>query len=193
MARPKEFDRDAALQQAMKTFWTRGYEGTSVVDLTAAMGISRSSLYETFGDKQDLFIEALGRYQNITEGKRAALLAAAGSVKQGMAGLLKGVIDFALDKDLPGGCFYTNTATALGTLDDKVRVLIQAEAARLEDDLAAFFARGQGRGELVPGRDPRALARFFVAVIRGMSVIARISGDRKALEDMAEVALAALD
>ncbi len=193
MARPKKFDRDAALQLAMKTFWARGYEGTSVADLTAAMGISRSSLYETFGDKQNLFLEALGHYLKMTERKRAAILAAAGSMKEGMAGLLKNVINFALDADLPGGCFYTNTATALGTLDEQIRALVKTGAASLENDLAAFLARGQGRDELAPDRDTRALARFFVAVIRGMSVIARVNGDRRALEDIAKVALATLD
>lgn len=192
MARPKEFDRDTALQQAMKTFWAKGYEGTSVADLTAAMGISRSSLYETFGDKQDLFLEALEHYQQLTGRKRANFFAAAGSVREGMAEMLRGVINFALNKDLPGGCFYTNTATALGTLDEKIHALIKAGAASLENDIFAFLEKGKQHGEIAADRDCRALARFFVGVIRGMSVLARVSGDRKVLEDMAAVAVEAV-
>ncbi|MDT8903515.1 TetR/AcrR family transcriptional regulator [Anaeroselena agilis] len=192
MARPKEFDRNDVLQKAMKIFWAKGYEGTSVADLTAGMGISRSSLYETFGDKPDLFREALEHYQNLTGRKRAAVFAAADSVKQGMTELLGGVIRFALDKDLPGGCFYTNTATALGTLDEHILGMITAGAARLEEDIFAFLVKGQESGEIAPEKDCRALARFFVGVIRGMSVVARVNGNREVLEDMATVALETL-
>lgn len=193
MARPKEFDRDTALRQAMATFWAKGYEGTSVADLTEAMGISRSSLYETFGDKQDLFREALDFYIAFTSKKRTAVLAGAASVKQGMTDFFAGVVSFTLSADFPGGCFFTNTATALGTLDEEIHIAIKLGTRSMEDDFFRFFARGQETNEIAPDRDIRALARFFVGLVRGISVIARINKDRKVLEDMVNVGLEVLD
>lgn len=192
MARPREFDRDDALRKAMHTFWEKGYAATSVDDLTAAMGISRSSLYETFGDKQALFTAALASYLEFTGRKRAAVLAAAGSVTQGMTDLLNGAINFILDGGLPGGCFFTNTATALGALAAPVHNMLERHLGEMEDDFCRFFEHGRQRGELGREKDPRALARFFTGVIRGMTVIASIRKSRRELEDIAAVALAVL-
>lgn len=193
MARPKEFDRDTALRQAMATFWAKGYEGTSVADLIEAMGISRSSLYETFGDKRDLFREALNFYITFTSGKRAAVLAGATSVRQGLTDFFAGVVNFTLSPDFPGGCFLTNTATALGTLDEEIHAAIKLGMQSLEDDFFRFFAEGQQRGEIAADRDIRALARFFIGLVRGISVVARIHKDRNILEDMVKVGLEVLD
>lgn len=192
MARPKDFDRNAALVAAMKNFWAKGYEGTSIADLTEAMGISRSSMYETFGDKNELFLEALRFYLELTAQKRAAILMNAKSVKQGMADFLQGVIHFTLDEENPGGCFFTNTATALGTLNDDIQTEIKRGLDRMEQDFYIFLENDRLRGNLPETRDCRALARFFVGCVRGMSVVARITKDRKVLEDMSAVALEAL-
>jgi TetR/AcrR family transcriptional regulator, transcriptional repressor for nem operon len=192
LARPKEFDRDIALRQAMAVFWAKGYEGTSVSNLTEAMGISRSSLYETFGDKQDLFREALTFYTEFTGRKRAAVLAGAASVKDGMAAFFAGVINFLLSEEYPEGCFFTNTATALGTLNEQICETIRLGTEGMEEDFFRFFARGQQRGELAGDRDIRAFARFCVSLVRGISVMARVQKDRKALEDIVKVGLEAL-
>lgn len=193
MARPKEFDREAALRKAMSAFWSNGYEGTSMADLTAAMGISRSSLYETFGDKQDLFLEALNHYLALTDQKRAAVLANAGSVKQGMARFFQGIITFILDTEHPGGCFFTNTATALGTMEEQVHTAVTRGSQKMEDDFYNFLVRGRQRGEIRPDKDLHALAKFFVGLVRGISVIARIQKNRKALEDIVAVGLEVLE
>ncbi len=192
MARPREFDHAEVLRKAMHVFWAKGFEGTSVADLTAAMGLSRSSLYEAFGDKDDLFKAALASYLEFTGRKRTAVLASAASVPQGMTDLLRGTINFILDGGLPGGCFFTNTATALGTLTEPVHAMLERHLGEMEDDFCHFFERGLLRGEIGRDKDPRALARFFVGVLRGMTVVASIRKDRRELEDIAAVSLAAL-
>ena len=193
IARPKEFDRITALQTAMRVFWARGYEGTSVDDLITAMEISKSSLYQSFGNKQDLFLEAINFYLEFTDRKRNAVFSNATSVKEGMSTFLHGLTRFILAPDHPRGCFYTNTATALGTLDQQIHTVILRGSNKMEDDFYQFFLQGQLRGEFAPGKDLHALAKFFVGLVRGISVFARIQNDPKALEDRVEVGLQTLD
>jgi TetR/AcrR family transcriptional repressor of nem operon len=193
MARPRNFDRDTALQKAMHLFWTKGYEGTSMSDLTEVMGISRSSLYETFGDKQKLFLEALNHYSEQIDRKKAASFANAVSMKQGMKNFLFGTVDFLLKQDLPGGCFYTNTATALGTLDESIQLAIQSGLSKNETFFYTILERGKQNGEIDSEQDIQALSRFFVGLVRGMTVVARITKDRKVLEDIVQVGLKVLD
>ena len=193
IARPKEFDRDIALQKAMQVFWTKGYEGTSVDDLIAAMDISKSSLYQSFGSKQDLFLETIELYLEFTDRKRCSALAQAASAKEGMAAFFEGVLRFVLEPTNPGGCFYTNTATALGTLDQRIHEVIRRGSAKMESDFYQFLLQGQEKGELAPEKDVQALAQYFVSLTRGVSVMARINADRETLAAIVKTGLSVLD
>jgi TetR/AcrR family transcriptional repressor of nem operon len=106
VSRPKEFDRNIALKKAMHVFWAKGFEGASISDLTEMMGISRSSLYESFGDKEDLFLEALNYYIEDIEERRTLIFGKAISVKQGMRDFFYGVIKFVLNEEQPGGWVF---------------------------------------------------------------------------------------
>lgn len=192
IARPKEFDREIALQKAMAMFWAKGYEGTSVDDLIETMNISRSSLYQSFGNKQDLFLEALQYYMASTNKKRSQVFAAAQSAQEGMAAFLQGVIQFLLDPHHPCGCFFTNTATALGTLDQPVHQAITLGSKKLKADFYYFFCQCQERGDLATAKDPHALASFFVGVVRGISVLARIGQDPAELHAIVKIGLEVL-
>lgn len=192
MARQREFDREDALRQAMRLFWSKGYDGTSITDLTEVMGLSRSSLYETFGDKRDLFLAAVERYVAGVDRRRTAILAGSGTVRARLDAYFGGVIDFVLDPGRPGGCFFTNTAVALSSVDERVRAVLREGDARQEADFLACVAEGQRTGELPRGRHPRALARFLVGLVRGLTVLAHLHKPRKALEDVVAVGLGAL-
>ncbi|HEX3044913.1 MAG TPA: TetR/AcrR family transcriptional regulator [Bacillota bacterium] len=193
MARPKEFDRNTALLKAMQVFWAKGFEGASMSDLTETMGISRSSLYETFGDKEDLFLEALNFYMQDIDRRRMATFTRTGSVKQGMKDFLYGAVKFVLNEEQPGGCFLTNTATALGTLDPHFQEMIRRHLEKQEEEFYLLLEQGVKSGEISPEKNPRELARFFVGLIRGVTVVARIHKDRKLLEDIVNVGLKAMD
>jgi TetR/AcrR family transcriptional repressor of nem operon len=193
LARPKAFDKETALQKAMNIFWSKGYDGTSISELTAAMKISRSSMYETFGDKETLFCEALTYYLELNGKRRDYMLNKAASVKQGLQDFFGSVIVFLLSDNYPNGCFYTNTITSLGTLQENVHEILRLAAQQREDSLYTLFERGQRSGEIQPDKDIRALARFFEAAVRGISVAANIQKDRKALDDIVKVALEVLD
>jgi TetR/AcrR family transcriptional repressor of nem operon len=192
VARPKAFDRQEALQKAMKTFWEKGYDGTNTFDLVAAMNISRSSLYETFGDKQTLFLEALDCYGQFINQKRSAIFNNAKTIKQGFADFFEETIAIALDDDYPGGCFFVNTAISLPCADEKVRSAIVLGAKKLEEEFVNLIEKGKLSGEFCADKDSRAIARLFLGLLCGMNVVARIQKDRAILADMTKAALESL-
>jgi TetR/AcrR family transcriptional repressor of nem operon len=103
------------------------------------------------------------------------------------------LIQFILDTEHPSGCFYTNTATAIGTLNEEVLTVIKLGSEKLEHDFYTFFLRGQQRGEIGMDKDLHALASYFVGLVRGVSVMARIQTSRKTLADIVEVGIKSLD
>src|ERR671916_2831660 len=113
MARHKEFDRDEALQRAMEVFWSRGYEAASVGELVKHMGINRQSLYDTFGDKHSLYLQALDRYREVEGQKMYGVLERPGSVKRALRELFEGVVENALGESGRRGCLVGNAMSEL--------------------------------------------------------------------------------
>src|ERR1043166_3222598 len=113
MARQKEFDRDEVLHRAMEVFWTRGYEGASLQDLVKHMGINRQSIYDTFGDKHSLFLQALDRYREIQSRKVFEMLDRPGSVKRNVRLLFQQAVDKTLSEEVGRGCFVGNAMSEL--------------------------------------------------------------------------------
>ena len=191
MARPKEFDEERALTAALAVFWEKGYEATSVQDLTARMGIQKASLYNTFGDKHALFVRALTAYQGeICEWYRAAL-ERPGSVRQALADLLR---------EMTGppetgcrGCLCVNSAVELAPHDPVIARLLRRHNETLEELFRRALERGRRSGELPATLDVGATARFLLSVIAGLSV-ARKAGTRpERLADIVRVALSVLE
>jgi len=193
MARPKEFDREEVLHKALYTFWEKGYDATTLPDLLESMGINRSSLYNTFGDKQSLFREVMSLYYQQTAIKRLTILQKARSARQGLQDYFKHNIDVAVAEYNPGGCLLTNTATTLKTIDKEFVQLIAQSVDRLERALYALLEKGQQSGEITSTKDIKALARLMMAVSYGLNVAARVNPNREMLEDIAKVALSTLD
>lgn len=192
--RPRAFDREAALAQAMRLFWTKGYEATSVADLTAAMGIGAPSLYAAFGCKEALYVEALGHYGQSYEGLVWAGFMAAPTAREAIAALLfdSAAALTGCRADIPHGCMVALAAVdgeAHPALCDRLRT---ARGSTLER-LTARLARGVSEGELPAGLDGNSLARFIQTVQGGMSLLARDGVGRVELEAVAEVALQGVD
>ncbi len=192
MARPKAFDREEALRKAMKTFWEKGYDGTNTFHLVDSMNISRSSLYETFGDKQTLFIEALNFYAQFINQKRSTIFKKANTIKQGFSDFFDEIISNALDEEYPGGCFFVNTAISLPCADERVKSAILLGAKKVEEEFVNLIEQGKKNGEFCIEKDSRAIARLFLGLLCGMNVVARIQKDRNVLSDMVKTALASL-
>jgi AcrR family transcriptional regulator len=167
MGRPRAFDRDKALDRALHVFWARGYEGTSIADLTEAMGINPPSLYAAFGNKEALFRQALDRY----EARRDEIMAeafAAPTAREAMTRLLEGTADRLSDKDKPRGCLMVQGALCGGEECETVKRDLAARRAGGEALIRERLRRARREGDLPSDADPVALARFLSTVLQGM-------------------------
>ncbi|HXW61340.1 MAG TPA: TetR/AcrR family transcriptional regulator [Candidatus Acidoferrales bacterium] len=189
MARPKEFDPERALDKAMRLFWRLGYENTSLEALMREMGIARQSLYDTFGDKRGLYLRALAHYRDQTNGEMQKMLDEMSSIRDGFAKLLYGLAAETREQH-ERGCLLLSANLQRDTKDRVMRDFLRDNQARVEAIFVGALERAQKEGELSTEEDFTALARFFVVTIQGMRALARLRSDRKALEKVAEVALA---
>jgi TetR/AcrR family transcriptional repressor of nem operon len=193
MARPREFDADAALERAMDLLWTRGYEATSVDDLCEATGLSRSSLYATFGSKRDLLLRSVDRYVERRTPNIAAILARPVPVHEAFAALLQEFIDQIVAGSGRRGCFLGNCAAELPRADRKALARVRQGMGRTQAIFRDALARGKARGELPPKTDVDALARFLTAGIQGLRLVGKVNPDRAMLEDIAATMLRCLE
>jgi TetR/AcrR family transcriptional regulator, transcriptional repressor for nem operon len=189
MARPKEFDPERALAKAMNLFWQLGYENTSLEALMKEMGIARQSLYDTFGDKRALYLKAIAHYRDQTNSQMQNMLNEIPSVRDGFARLLFGLAAETREQH-ERGCLLLNANLQRDPKDAVVRDFLRDNQARVETIFFQALARAQKQGELSPKDDPTALARFLVVTVQGMRAMARLKSDKKALEQVARVALA---
>ena len=193
MARPREFDANNALESAMDVFWAKGYEATSLDDLCEATGLSRSSLYGTFGDKRALLLRSLERYSERGSARFAATLEAAPSLREGVAKLLREFIDQIVAGPGRRGCFIGNCAAELARDDRDAMARVRASLARTEKIFCAALVRAQARGEIASDADVDALARFLTSSFQGLRLVGKARPERAALEDIAAVMLRCLD
>ena len=193
MARPRGFDETVALDAAIECFRLRGYEATSIRDLTAAMGISGTSLYNSFGDKRALFIKALERYVERSVRSRIERLESQLPPKRAIRTLIEEVIERSLTDRTRGGCLLINSALEVAPHDPE----LAAEIAKRLGEIEAFFHRSivaaQTDRTIPRNRKPSDLARLLLGILLGIRVLARSKPDRNLLEGMARPALAALD
>lgn len=194
MARPRAFDEDEVLNAAVRCFWTRGYEATSVRDLASSMGLTGASLYNAFGDKRTLYERALARYVDQSVADRIRRLEAPGiPPREAIAGFFAEVLERSLDDPQMKGCMVVNAAVEMGPHDPELR----AAAGRTLGEIEAFFTRriaaGQQDGTLFAGETAEDLARMLLGVLLGIRVLARIRPERALLEGVLRPALAALE
>jgi TetR/AcrR family transcriptional repressor of nem operon len=166
MARPKEFDPEIALATAMERFWERGFEATSLADITAATGVQKASLYATYGDKRKLFLTALTRYQDEGIERLAAALAVPGPVRAAIEALFQNVVRDCTTRDGARGCLCVNTAVELGPRDPEIARMLELHAARAEKLIADALDRGKASGEFSASLRSPAVARHPVHALR---------------------------
>ncbi|MGX0961691.1 AcrR family transcriptional regulator [Bradyrhizobium japonicum] len=192
MGRPREFDAETALDQAMEVFWRHGYEGATIAQLTEAMGINPPSLYACFGNKEGLLKAALDRYTKL-RGVWMNEVVAAPTARDVAERMLMGIADKQTDPANPPGCLLVQGGIACGTGSENVPFELAARRAQNEDQLRDRFVRAKAEGDLKPSSDPAALARYVSAVSVGMGVMASSGSDREALRQVAIVAVQAVE
>lgn len=186
--RPRAFDLETALGQALAVFWKKGYEGTSLSDLTSAMGISRPSLYAAFGNKEALFRKALGRY---LAGPAATLADALGKpdVRQAIAAYLEAAVEMLCCPEHPAGCLVVQGALSCGETADVIRTELAAQRQESLRQLRLCLDRGRAAGQLPADCDLDALARYIATLHQGLSVQAASGARRDELLAVVRIAL----
>ncbi len=183
--RPREFDRGKALKQAMDLFWSQGYEATGVAELCDHMGVGRQSLYNTFGDKQALFVEALEHYRDVQIAPMIEVLSAPGS---GLANVHQ-VLDMWQDgagKQAKAGCLMANSIAEFGIREPKLSRRLRAMLCGVEDAFRAALERARDDGELPDAAEPRKLARLFATLAQGLATVGRLDPSGMFVRDAVE-------
>jgi AcrR family transcriptional regulator len=190
MGRARAFDTDEALERAMTVFWSKGYEGTSLSDLTAAMGINRPSLYAAYGNKHELFRKALERYgEGPSSYEREAL--AQPTAREVAEGLLRGAADVQTHPGTPAGCLATlGTTYCADDSSPAGKLLIESRLAG-HAAIRERFERARADGDLPADADPKALTHYIGTVVCGMAVLAASGMTRDELERVIELAMQA--
>jgi len=188
--RPLSFDREAALHRAMLLFWRHGYEATSLNDLTSALGVKPSSIYTVFGDKKRLFLEAVARYTSgpITS---QTIIDQAANGREAARGLLLAAAEGFTGHDTPAGCLLASAAISCShsanDVQEELAAIRRGIEARLQQKVVASIATG-----LLPAdTHAEALASMTMAVIQGMSTLARDGAPREKLLRLADAAMQA--
>ncbi|NJM08904.1 TetR/AcrR family transcriptional regulator [Candidatus Gracilibacteria bacterium] len=193
MGRPREFDRDRAVQQAMELFWRRGYEATSVQELGSAMGLNPGSLYNAFGDKHSLFLEALQCYQNREYTAACDNFRRWGTGRVAIERFFVFVVDYDLADTDRKGCLMVNSAAELADHDLDVKARVLASRTQMATLFHTAIVQGQQVGEIASLRSATELAEFLVNALFGLRITVKVQHDREVLLAIVAATLRALD
>jgi AcrR family transcriptional regulator len=190
--RPRGFDRAEALRRAMEVFWEHGYDGTSIGELTAVMGIRPPSLYAAFGSKEALFREAVALYEE-QEGEPALrAMCDAPTAGAGVEALLRANVIAYTDPDKPTGCMIVLAATTYTPSTAGIRDFLAEQRRSATAEVRDRLAKGQTDGDVPPGADIGALAAYVSTVQFGMSLQARDGASREELSAVVDQAMVAV-
>lgn len=193
MPRPKEFNPDDAIEKAMQVFWHKGYEATSMEDLLSAMDLNRGSLYDTFGDKRQLFLNVIDRYCATFADAKFSLLDQPGPALPTLRRFISGMIEGGLADPQRRGCLISNTIMELSPHENEIAGTLRQALKKVEDTFFKVLTRAEQQGELKHDKDPRALARFLTTMMQGTIVMIKAGASADAVKQTAETTLSILD
>lgn len=192
MARTKVFDEQAVLSKAMDLFWQKGYHATSAQDLVDHLGISRSSLYDTYGDKHSLFVQSLKQYRRERIDPVIRNVQETEDIEAYIRSIFELVNQELLSETSSKGCFMVNSAVELAPVDEEVATIANSIMQAMENTLCEAIEKGQREGLFTTAYPARSLARFIFNSLNGLRVTVKFDVDKKLFDDVVAVCLAAL-
>jgi AcrR family transcriptional regulator len=191
--RPREFDREQALLQARDLFWRQGFEGTSMSDLVAELGIASARIYKAFGSKERLFREAIAHYEANEGGFAERAFEEKASVREAIKQMLNDAVALYSHGDLPQGCMVVSSAVSVSEENQGVRRWLMEHRQQRTQGIIDRLQAAIEAGELPANTDAESLGDYFAAFLHGLSVQARDGVSRARLEKAVNVALTMLD
>lgn len=192
MARPKAFNPDDALEKAMHVFWHKGYEATSMEDLLRAMDIRRGSLYDTFGDKRQLFLKVIDRYWHSVLGPHRGILGLEGPALTVLRRFITTMTERALMDPQRRGCLIANTIMELAPHQRDIAGKLHRVLKLGEDAFCHLLIRAREQGEIGPDKDPRILAGVLITMMQGTVVMIKAGAPPETVRQTTKTALATL-
>ncbi|TCC90105.1 TetR/AcrR family transcriptional regulator [Pedobacter frigiditerrae] len=193
MARTKDFDENEVLTKAIQLFWHKGYNATSMQDLVDALGISRSSLYDTYSDKHTLFLKALESYQLAGNAKINEIIDQSSSAKETVIKLMELATNDLVGDKQQKGCFMVNAEVEVAPHDQEVSKLVCQNEKQMETAFFQVIKKGQESGEIKNTQDALVLAKFIFNAVKGMQVTAKTSPDATSFGNIVKLTVAVLD
>lgn len=192
MPRVKLFDENEVLTKAMNLFWKQGYSATSVRDLVSHLGINRASLYDTFGDKEQLFKKSFELYRKTSNEGLTLFFQSQSNVRDGFSKLFNSAIEEAiLDKDRKG-CFVVNITTELIPNDETLFKVLESNKRDVENLFFEFLKKGKENGQLKDNKDLKSISSLFYTLYSGIKVVSKIETNKKELTNSVNLALSLL-
>jgi TetR/AcrR family transcriptional repressor of nem operon len=191
MGRPYEFDRQETLSKAMEVFWENGYKATSIQDLVDRMGIKRGSIYNTFGDKHSLFIQALKYYAEEVTSKTIKVLESSGSPIENIRLFFETIVNTPPNRKTRG-CLISNTVVELAPHDEKVADTVRIILERIQNAFLHCLDRAVELGELPKDTDTKVLSHFLATSTHGLIVTGKSARNPKEVKDVVDVILSTL-
>ncbi len=192
MARTKVFDEEIVLNKAVNLFWEKGYNGTSAQDLVNELGISRSSLYDTYGDKYQLFKNSLLQYRKQFAGAMIEMIDKSVDYEKTLKDVFQYVVTESLQEKFSKGCFMVNSSIELAPHNLEIAEIVNENMQDIEDALFSLIKKGQDIGQFSKSHSARSLARFIFNAISGLRVASKSGADKKVFDDIVKVTLSAI-
>jgi AcrR family transcriptional regulator len=193
VGRKRAFDKAEALETAMRVFWDKGFNGTSLTDLTSALGVNKPSLYAAFGNKEQLFAAALEHYMAQYGAPLLQRLAKPmdAPLSERVRAYLFGILDLVSDSGTPKGCLFVRSSCESGSaaVPEQISAMLQDMGLDSERNLTDLLKAEQQRGQLPPGAHPEAIAGYLLSVMYGLSVLARRGKPREELNAIVDTAV----
>jgi len=193
MARTKGFNKEEVLDKAVQVFWAKGYNATSANDLVKELGLSRSSLYDTYGDKRTLFINSLKRYRETVVAEMFMMIDNSTNIKKTIKEIFRLIIEQDIEAKIPKGCFVVNSAIELSPYDAEIAEIVKLNQNEFEKTLERAIIKGQKNGIISKTQKATILAKFFYNSIVGIRVSMKYNKFRTSLNEITKVNLSILE